>query len=235
MSFYSSLFYYRPGPPALVTTENLAAYLRAFEKLEISEISHPELIQLRFRRATDVDQDRPWGQANEPGTLDESNIDWDVNEATDSLTQMAVRVAGASRIIHRASINLGMPKHSIFQTLMVDTPENLNGFAPDTWTLEIGPVESFALDSDRFFFVGWVAIRLHGNGYFFPRTLAEMAGRAEQNADLQRVMELCRSTWPVEGKVPDRRQIQARRAIGELWPYPTLERPWDWYWGGYES
>jgi hypothetical protein len=47
--------------------------------------------------------------------------------------------------------------------------------------------------------------------------------------------ELCRATWPVAPERPDRRQKKARRQMGDLWPYPKLDRPWDWYWGLSES
>ncbi len=83
--------------------------------------------------------------------------------------------------------------------------------------------------------VGWIAVNLDGPGYLFPWSFRDLVDRAEAIAPVRELMSLCRRTWPVAPGEPDRRVIEARRMMGELWPYPRLDGPWDWSWGLGES
>jgi hypothetical protein len=105
----------------------------------------------------------------------------------------------------------------------------------DQWFMEIGPIISCDLGSEDLFHVGWLSVSLSGYGYLYPWTFAELVQRAEGDSSIRRVTELCRATWPVEAGRRDRRQKTLRKRMGDLWPYPEIDRPWDWYWGLSES
>lgn len=236
MSFYSSLLFYRPGPPPIVSGKGLAAFLRAFEVLKVSDVSYPRTLEVRFDGPIDKDE-KPasWGELVEPGLYESREIEWDLRVQCRSIGEMAVAIGSDRRPIYRAELDLGNPLASIFESLAVDSPENAHGFAPDTWGMTTGPTECHDLGGETSLFVGWMNVRLHGNGYLYPCTLAELVARAQSNPDLARVTDLCRETWPVDMGLVTERHAAMRKQAGELWPYPSLDMAWDWYWGLQES
>lgn len=101
--------------------------------------------------------------------------------------------------------------------------------------LRVGPILSHALDGEDAFMVGWIAVVMHGHGYLYPWRLRGLVDRAESAPGIRRPMDLCRETWPVGPGQPRRGVARARKSMGELWPGPRTDLPWDWYWGPAEG
>jgi hypothetical protein len=101
--------------------------------------------------------------------------------------------------------------------------------------MEIGPILSCDLGCEAPFHVGWVSVSLSGYGYLYPWSFAELVQRAEGHPAIGRMTDLCRATWPVDAGRPDQQLKKLRKQMGDLWPYPKIDRPWDWYWGLCES
>lgn len=101
--------------------------------------------------------------------------------------------------------------------------------------LELGPIDTFKLSSSRSWVVGWISVSLSGNGYLYPWKLKELVQRAEGSAKLQGLLQVCRRTWPVKAERPGLLTLLRRARMKDLWPYDTLSRRWDWYWGLAES
>ena len=117
----------------------------------------------------------------------------------------------------------------------VNSPDNETDLTLDSWSLEMGPIESYDLSSAHRFLVGWISVNLSGYGYLYPWTLTELRARAEALPEVEHVAELCRSMWPVPAESPGLRRKWGRRQMGELWPYPETNLPMDWYWGLHET
>jgi hypothetical protein len=134
-------------------------------------------------------------------------------------------------------LSLGWPTDALTDDLKrVDSPENDNDFVPDLWAMEIGPIEtaSFSEPADTIGApaqVGWIGVSISGYGYLFPWTFTELVQKAERNPGMQKVMQMCKTTWPVPPGRVEPRIVKLRKQLGPLWPYPQHDLPWDWYWG----
>lgn len=89
----------------------------------------------------------------------------------------------------------------------LDTTENEQPFIPDSWSLEIGPVESSSLDSAPFH-VGWIRVGISGYGYLWPWTFKDVVARAQANHGMQALMDLCKQARPVPPEPADARTYE---------------------------
>jgi hypothetical protein len=157
---------------------------------------------------------------------------WDLQSYCPSLKGICRLLTSHTKNIYRAAIDLGCATPDICKLLTRDKcADNELELHLDGWALEIGPVFSSFLGSEDDFFVGWVSLSISGNGYLFPWTFAELVQRAESNAGIRKVRDLCRKTWPVDSKPPNLREKKIRRRMGDRWPYSRIDLPWDWFWG----
>jgi hypothetical protein len=231
MGFYTSLIFYRPRPAPLVNGPSLAAFVRRFFELDVAQ-SRCALTQ-QFACGERIDQDDSPLDVTEPTEVEGIYIsrerEWDVNEDAHPRDELPKLLDSLDQNMYRAYCSLGSSVRSIREQLgRIDSPENDEDFVPDSWSFMIGPITS---GEDGEFMIAWMALSLSGNGYLYPWTMRDVLQRIERIPAMQRVMSLCRETWPVEPEKPAKRIIEARKAMGKYWPYERADLPWDWFWG----
>ena len=232
MSFYTSLHFVRSTPPPRVTGTSLAEFIRKFNGLDVADDNGSLLAKIKFGER--IDQDKKPTIWREPinaviATLKE--IEWDIEKEFHSIPEMADALARHHGNVYRAFISLGGAKAEVCRPLQrLNSPENKVDLTLDTWSFEIGPVKSSSLNSIPLF-AGWMAVKLSGSGYLFPWTFADLHERAEAHPDIRRVMDLCRSKWPVAPEQPDRGLQKLRRKMAKFWPFAQIDIPRNWYWG----
>lgn len=237
MSFYTALMFYRPTPPPMVSGRGLAEFVRAFARLGLSQNEGPMTASLKFGEAIDQDE-KPasWFEPLIPGIGETQEIEWDVEESCGSLANMAQLLSDHDRPIYRGYLGLGKATDDVSDHLKrVGSPENETDLVPDAWSLEIGLIESVALNLQEALVVGWISVAISGNGYLYPWSFRELVERAERHPSIRRLMQLCRETWPVLPEAPTAQEIEKREQMGDLWPYGRHDLPWDWYWGLHET
>lgn len=236
MSVYTSLHFYRPGPPPILMGADLARFVAGFASLGIDREDGPLGLRIKFGRA--IDQDERPTDSDEPimdgGTLAVAHrIAFDA-EADDlpTFARLAEEMAKLGGPIYRADLDLGRVAEPV-RSLARREPsaENEVTLSLGHWGLQIGPVMSYSLDSDAEFLVGWIAVTLHGHGYLHPWGFPDLIDRVESAPGIRELMNLCRRTWPVEPHKPPRSVAKLRKSMRGLWPYPRIDLPGDWYWG----
>jgi hypothetical protein len=236
MSFYTSLIFYRPRTPAIVTGPDLASFVSELEGLGITEDAGVRSLSVKFGNAIDKD-DRPatWEEyAGAIGTLKE--IDWDVDERPSSIKRIATILKRDSRPIYRCHVSLGFATSEIVDQLKrEDSNENETDLVLDGWSIELGPIHLRNLSDDAVLHAGWIGVTISGPGYLYPWTVREVVERAEAHPRLRNLVALCRSTWPVPNEIPDPRTQRLRTKHTTHWPYGDVKLEWDWHWGVSET
>jgi hypothetical protein len=193
--------------------------------------------QVKFGEAIDRDD-------NEATVRDQSvremavfhDIEWDIDLKPRGMQEIIDRLTEDLRSIYRANVSLGRPIEQVLQPLArIGSPENEIDYRPDSLSIEIGPIQCYNLESEQPLNVGWIAIGITGYGYLYPWTLKDAVKRLENSPEIRRLMETCRSFWPVRPELPEPHIIEARKQFADLWPYDDFAKPWDWYWGIAES
>jgi hypothetical protein len=248
MASSASLFCYRPKEPPAITGRDLAGFVEQFARLGIHKPESEEIkYQVKFGRAIDQN-DKPtfWEKLVHRGkasaeVFEMHEIKWDIEEQFSALDDMASSLAKHNKKIYRAYLSLGWPIANVTDDLKrVNSPENTNDFIPDQWGMEIGPVETASFSEPEETVgssvqVGWISVSISGNGYLFPWSFTELVQRAERNPGMRKLMQLCKSTWPVPPAKVEARVVKLRKQLGKLWPYAQHDLPWDWYWGLHEG
>jgi hypothetical protein len=237
MSFFTTAYFYRPTEPPDITGAQLCAFCEQFAELGIANVAYPQAVQIKFAEGIDQD-DRPAYRlrriANSVYSVED--IDWDIDAFATSPGEADPGLADSDTSIYRAYVTLGfMPPEVCSRFARVRSPENDVDLALDGCSLQLGPIALASLTSDSTFEVGWLAVALAGAGYLYPWRASDLVSRLENDASIQQLMELCRQTWPVVPLPPDEDELAARRAMGDRWPYPRIDRPMDWCWGVSES
>lgn len=233
MGFASTLMFYRPQNPPRIMCRDLAAFLQKFLQLGLLEHDGTRggSLSVKYGEAIDVDDadPTPLVPTATEGIFITDDIDWDLQQYSHPLRKTIEVLNATDRGIYRAYIKLGGPTSEIFNALHREAcAENDVEFAPDSWSLQIMPIET---GQDGDFLVGWIAVGISGNGYPYPWTLRELVNKAEAIPVIRQLMQLCSETWPVEPGTPNARIQAARRELEEYWPYDRFDLPWDWYWG----
>ena len=80
MSFFTSVHFYRPTKPPVVTVASLAKFLRSFATLQITTKSMPVSADIKFGDAIDMD-DRlsSWDKPLSEFVSEFHEIEWDVS------------------------------------------------------------------------------------------------------------------------------------------------------------
>lgn len=236
MSFYTSLFYYRPGTPPTSTGADLAGFVASFASLGLADEDGPIGYRVKLGRAIDQDE-RPtdWDESmTSDGVISVARrIEFDAEE-TDLLTlaQLAESLARLDGSIYRADLDLGHVVQPVLsRTKRSPSEENDVALTLTHWGLQIGPILSHALGGEGAYMVGWIAVTMHGYGYLYPWGLRELVDRVEASPGIRGLMDLCREAWPIGPEKPPRGVVSARKKMGELWPYARADLSWDWYWG----
>ena len=265
MSFHSSLIFYRPTPSPKITAAELSVFLERLEATGIlrSAPSRFSGVQASFGRSIDQDDKQKLGiRLSRSGGINRVRMireKWDlVRESHSAEEQISCadiidslknyrhgllhRVRRTPYTLYRARCRLGIVAEPIWQTVVV-APEN-NGRQPmrlDNWSFDIGPVmlppdpDDERANNIEALQVGWIDLRLGGQGSRGVQTPMQIVARAEAQPAIQAMMRLCREFWPVEPTPVPEEVIAGRQMLGPYWPYTRHDLPWDWYWGFSES
>lgn len=237
MSFSTSLTYYRPCAPPTITADDLARFISQLRDTGILTDDGFQMLHVKFGDSIDQDeQGTSWEEEISPCMFISHDIEWDVDLYPSGLQDIIERLTGDDRRIHRALASLGGVIDAVLQPITrTNSPENERDFCPDSLWLEFGPVETYHLAGEAPAVVGWIGVSLSGDGLLFPWTFRDVVDRLEATPEIQCMMNSCRSFWPVPPEPPEPRIVALRSQIGELWPYKTIDKPGDWYWGLKES
>jgi len=238
MSFFTSLTYYRPCTPPIVTGNDLANLITQLYETGTLTDSGFQILQVKFGNSVDQDeQDSSSAEEIMPGLAVMDDIEWDLDVPKPSgIRGIIDALKGDNRPVYRAYASLGGAIDAVLKPITrTKSPENQINFCPDSVSLEIGPIEIFNLRSDAPAFVGWIGLSLSGNGYLFPWKFRDVFERLESTPEVQRIAEACRSFWPVAPDRPEPCIVELRRQLDDLWPYDSFDKEWDWYWGIQET
>lgn len=233
MSFYTSLDFYRPCTPPVITGQSLAKFIKRFEALEICTRKRGLSVEIKFGKGIDEDE-KPSLEYEQIHKLvwAPKDFNWDVQESCSSLKAVTRLLLPRKEHVYRAFIELGWATSDICKLLTRGrSPDNEAELHLDGWALEIGPIISTMLGSEDRFFVGWIRVGISGYGYLFPWTFQELVERADSHPGIGKLKDLCRTTWPIKAKQLTRREKEMRERMKEEWPYDKKNLPWDWYWG----
>ncbi len=238
MSFYTTLSFYHSTTPPKLTGADLAAFVSMFGSLGLSKPGEGT-VSYGIKFGQSIDQD------DEPISVDDPPINgisvvnfptYDAEGQLESLAELAEALKSIDGTIYRASLSLGLVSDSIFDAVCRQpSEENDIPLQINHWGLEIGPILSYSLGSDEIYMVGLIAVNLNGYGYLYPWTFRELIDRVEAVSPIAGLMEGCRRLWPIAPREPEPEVIEARQRMGELWPYPRADLPWDWFWALGES
>jgi hypothetical protein len=237
MSFYTSLIFYRPRKPPPLRAADLASFIDAIRKKNLLTRHGSRSLSVKFGKSIDQDdKGTTWEEEITSGLSVTHEINWDIQLSNPSLQQIIDCLKGDRRRIYRAYVALGGPIAEILRPITRSgSADNKIDFCPDGLAIEVGPIELCSLSLSAPVLAGWISVDLSGAGYLFPWSVRELVERAEGSRAIRPVTDLCRTFFPVPPKPPPKRVIDARRQIGELWPYEDLAKPWNWYWGVRET
>jgi hypothetical protein len=160
MSFYTLLRFYLPTKPPTIRTDELSRFVSDFATLAVAEPGESMTLELAIETSTES----PALSLAEDLAKHGSNAkfdNWELTEHFDSYGELASRLSKVKKHVHRAFINLGHATAPIIdQFSRLGSAENDTDFSADGWSLEVGPVESFGLDSEIHHLVGWVSVDL---------------------------------------------------------------------------
>ena len=79
MSFYTSLYFYRPTEPPVVTGESLASFIHSFSDLKVSNAQAPLGVKVKFGKAIDQDE-KPasWQEPLNKVISVSAEVEWDL-------------------------------------------------------------------------------------------------------------------------------------------------------------
>jgi hypothetical protein len=238
MSFYTNLIFYRPRKPPIVTGGDLAEFISGIKNVGVLDDSSDLNLQIKYGQAIDQDDlAADWDEPTEsPYICTFGEIDWDDQQSSDSVEKLIATLSGDQRAIYRCYVGLGGATEEIIDHLKrVNSPENDTDLWLTGCSFELGPIELSSLESTEIVQAGWIGVSLHGYGYLWPWSLRDLVNRAEAHPGLQALTALCRATWPVPRRKPDRATRDLRAKHADVWPYEDTSLEWDWYWGVAES
>ncbi|MEZ6096960.1 MAG: hypothetical protein R3C03_22515 [Pirellulaceae bacterium] len=248
MGFYSSLSYYRPGPPPTINTLDLAAFIQAIDSLGFCrprgifeakvEIKFGDKVDSDMMATTPFVEITQWGrnfdEASYQAELIRQGIsplmaaplrcDWDIDEKSKSLLELADILAKAERSVYRAFLSLGDLTESVSETICRNPCEdNTIGFYPRSVSLGIYPCQVSQFGESKCF-VGWLEMSISGYGYLYPWKPVDAVTKFEESAPIQQLVAI-KLAFPNQ-----RIKVEIRKKMGDLWPYSTSTRS-GWYWG----
>lgn len=237
MSFHTSLLFYRPAKPPLITGTQLGEFVDRLRSTHTLLDSGWRTLSVKFGRSIDSD--------NSPAVFDVpiapqlsrfESIDWDIDFRASGIQEIVDRLTSASRQVYRAAISLGDLRDDVIAAIQRrNSPENDIDLLLHELGFDLGPVELHQLGNDCVWEVGWMSLSISGPGYLFPWAFRDVVARLESSALVGQITDVCRLTWPVTPLPVTAEAIAQRREAGELWPYGDLAKPCDWYWGVAEA
>jgi hypothetical protein len=231
MGFFTSLTFYRPGRPPVITGEKLSQFIRQIVETGLVEESVLTGLKVKFGRSIDQDERSSFGFMRIlPGVLRSREIVWDLSTSNaDGFGGIINSVADNKSRIYRASVTIGSLVDAVRLPITREPCDmNSEGFYPDSLSISIGPVRPYV--EDMTWHVGWLELSFNGNGYLFPWTLSEVVTRAIASPEIMKLCEIARFTWPVASRFPNFLEVRRRKRFARLWPYDDVRKPYDWYW-----
>lgn len=220
----------------MVTPAELAAFVRQLQALDVCDSDSNFECQLKYGPQIDADER---GTVNivwdESGLGVSTDYPWDRDEKFSDLVQLAEALAADHQSLYRAHLSMGVMKPGLCEALTREpSVENEIGLYLGELSFEIGPITVAGLATEEPAFVGWMALKISGPGYYFPWSFRMGRDRAEAQPELQHVATVCRELWPVLPTPVTPERIAVRREVGELWLY-ELDQPTDWLWFASET
>ena len=240
MGFYTSLVYYRPRDPPLVTTENLAEFIsRLSQTKAIHEDDSAGSVEVKFGNSINQDPN-PTFWLEESGFSPQlsfpRSIEYDlVSGPRCGLSGIVETLKSTTGTIYRADVDLGRLSDDVLRDIeRSPSVENEEPFLPQWVNFSIGPVDCGTYNEEGIL-VGWMELTLSGQGRLYPWSFRDIFTRLEASGEVQELMSICCDQWPVQSSEPEESVVSARRECQSIWPYDEFNRPWDWYWGIHES
>jgi hypothetical protein len=241
MSFYTTLSFYRPTKPPLVTGRALAGFFRDLIDTGLFERRGANYFSVKFGQAIDQDALGTFVEVPDPQHPSISTmrpIQWDIDHKNISLDDALRELSNDDRTIYRAAISLGSLRADVLRSLQTRRPDR-DEMNLHLWdgTMHLGPVELFHLGGEEPVRVGWMDVSLSGNGHLHPWKPRDLTSRAASLDALQPLTQICRRAFPIPDseRLASRSGISQRHEMGELWPFRDLERDADWFWGVCET
>lgn len=237
MGFYTSLTYYRPGKPPVVSTSDLARLLVRIQETRLTGDCGFMDVSLKYGPAINRNSLpsvlwQPILDAGRVLLLRSREIKWDLSSRFTSLDAIIEALQQTNRSIYRCRLGLGLVVEDVRPAIFrLNSPENSYDFTPGELSLEIGPIENGLMASDHIQ-VGWMSLNLHGYGYLYPWSSQQAIERVLSVPEIRLMMAAARESFPVAPKTLDRKVIATRRKLWLAWPYESIDDvPYDWCWG----
>ncbi len=247
MSTQSEARFYRMGPPPVVTGDQLLDWVKRIKDTGIvdpsSEITFEVDYGKRIDRRHKTDDDLqivspPWWKRllsfNKPhATISRFiNHDHDVDIDAKSFDDLFDQFKGGSQSIQRANIMFWTMDEEVETLLSApESEENPNTFTPFHLSLTVGPTILSDFDWDVYYTVGYVAMDIFGDGYFWPETFKQWVDRCTGLPKIQAACDICKQLWPTDDIEVDDQMLTLRKELENFWPYDGHTGPNDWAWG----
>jgi hypothetical protein len=231
MGFYTTVSCYRAGPhPPNVSGADLADFCRRVLEMDILKRDGTWDLRLKYGRAIDQD-DQPTFREEQINQVLTAVVpfNWDVRE--DRLTPAKVLQLLAhppvAPNIYRAMIGMSSLRDEFTTTINHELEGNYLFLGDLSFSIDV--IEIRDRETMKSFEVGWMALKVGGNGYPFPWTYEETLQRIRVHPQLRELRDICRTVWPASNQAVDPRVIKTRKQMGKYWAEP-LDAPYDWYW-----
>jgi hypothetical protein len=237
MSFHTTLQFYRPTEPPIVTGADLARFLERLRETATLQDNGWQTLQVKYGERIDADDSEAvWTEPIAPQLSTIRSIAWDIDISANGIQQIVDQLRDEPRHIYRAAVSLGTLDEKVVAPITrKGSAENDTDFLPYELGVEIGLIESWLMGDEQICEVGWMSLTLSGSGYLFPWTFPEVVRQLESVPLIGKLTDVCRSTWPVAPGPLNRKVVEFRRKMGKVWPYEDYDRPWDWYWAAREG
>jgi hypothetical protein len=232
MSFFTTVEFYRPRTPPIITTSTWASFLESLADIALTDGVPFYGTEIKVKFGKRVDQDDNEICRTEPNG-DMREIEWDFKCKAKSFAAVTRALRQEpNRPIYRSFATLGFLEKPVCKTINREPSEkNKHGLYLDSLGAGIVPVILSDLGDDEDYQVGWVSVYLCGQGYLYPWTRSELISRIRGLPKLLAVEELCRRTWPVSSERPGPEIIEIRKKVPHIWGDGDFDAPWDWRWG----
>ena len=236
MSFWTTFAFVRPQPPPVLRLSDLADFVEKIVATGVASIRPGSSLNVKLGKAIDED-DRPtfWDEPVNELVSTMREIEWHFGARGPTMIDALRKFAeGNNTPIYRAQVFCTL-RSDISSALTIPADQNDRGWCPGDLGIILGPILAHDLTCEIQPQVGWIETGISGPGYLFPWTLKDVVARLEAISEVRRMMEVCRTTFPLPVNPVGDQIIELRRTVTQLWAYDDFERPWDWYWWPQET
>lgn len=240
MGFFTSLSYFLPRKPPVVTPSDLKQFIERVADTGL--LADKGILSLQMKFGDAIDQDYEDTLAAEPVTPEATLVlyghyPWDVDCHAEGLKEIVHALGDSRGTIYRAHVMLGTITDAVRGSLARDPcAENELGCWLDDCSLYLGPIAVGGLVTEHVI-AGPVGVSLSGNGYPFPWSSRDLVNRARTNPQILELEHLCNTFWPVEPgfSVEELRQRMEGEEWAEFIIIPEEATEMTWLWGVQET